>query len=349
MIERIAWPYAVVAGLDCRPKKAWFNATGAEHEPLELRETFKGWVIAGRKLRDYAQAEIVIVLHSSTDPNAVKSVFPRGKLPPLDFGYHVLCHETKHRAFLKGKTPGQSEIKLSLSKLGGVVKITPSFVTDRAARTEDGVELPEGAIVGQADPPISLTIDNDWSGDHIPLRWIDFKKSHLPESALVHVQLVGDKPEVWLNERFKEHLKLLDAKGNRLGGLAGAALRELIWVQVWEKVLPWALEKEDTDRWELPATRIADKWRAEFQRQGLTLPSQPELDADDLNTLSLNIQHCLETGRKLSRVKGIFQLRTLGKEARMMYRISKLDRLRKSEWLREACEKAWGGITGAFP
>jgi hypothetical protein len=312
MIEKIAWPYAVLDALDCQPKKVWFNATGAQREPLELRDTFKGWVIAGRKLQDYTQAEIVILLESNTDPKEFSgSVFSDGKPTAIEFGYHVLCHETKHRAFLKGKTPGQSEIKLNLSELGGVVRITPSFVTSVAAKTKDGVEIPEGAIVGQAEQPIFLTIDNDWSGDHIPLRWVDFKKNKLPESALVHVQLVGDKPEVWLNEKFKQHLNLLDSKGAKLAGLTGAALRELIWAQVWEKILPWALEKEDTARWELPATRIAHKWRAEFERQGLSLPNHNELDADEINALSVNIQHCLETGRKLSRVKAIFQLQTI--------------------------------------
>ena len=311
MIERIAWPYAVLENIACRPKKAWFNADGAEDEPLELRETFKGWVIAGRKLRDYTQADIVIQFESDTDSNEVtKAVFPDGKAPATEFGYHLLCQDTKCRAFLKGRTPGKSEIKLRLSELGGTVILTPCFVTSRSARTKDGVEIPEGAIVGQTARPIYLTIDTDWSGDHLPLRWMDFKENKLPESALVHVQLVGDKPEVWLNERFKEHLTLLDAKGAKLAGIVGAALRELIWTQVWEKVIPWALEKEDPDRWELPATRIAYKWRAEFEKNGLSLPPKDELDADDLNTLSVNIQHCLETGRKLSRIRGVLQLRT---------------------------------------
>ena len=136
----------------------------------------------------------------------------------------------------------------------------------------------------------------------------------LPPSAMIHVQLVGDTPEVWMNKKFKEHLSILDAKGSKIRGIAGAALRELIWVMVWEKVLLWALENEnpdDPDGWKLPATRIAYKWRKTLEQQKLNLPQWQALDSDEMNRTSLVIQHCLETGRKLSRVEEILHFETI--------------------------------------
>jgi hypothetical protein len=309
MSERIAWPYRCFEGLSYSLKEAYFKGPGSPRQPLDFREAPGEWVIAGRILRDYPKAEIGLVIETTTGNDAVTStVLGDGEEHGLDFGYRILCHNTKHRCFVRSKAPGVSEVKMALDAIGGVVQITPLFVATGPARTKDGDKLWTGAIVAPAVKPVLLKIDRDWSGDRIPFVWVDFKLKQLPEGALVHVQLVGDMPEVWLNEKFQKELGVLTTKGNNIAGIAGAALRDVLQVMIWEKILIWALENEG-DNWKNPATRIADKWRKELAHEDLKVPRFEDLDSDEMNGVSLAVQHCIQTGRNLSRVQQLFEFK----------------------------------------
>ena len=151
MIERTAWPYAFFGGLEVKLTDVKFSApkAGVDNEQLEFWQAYKGWIIAGRKLQDYPSgADITISLRAETViKEVVNAVCPAGSDRGLDFGYQIICQQTKHRQFVRADTPGSVNIKLRLTLLGGVVQITPVFITKDATTTSDGVELPCGGIV----------------------------------------------------------------------------------------------------------------------------------------------------------------------------------------------------------
>src|SRR5262249_31338097 len=139
------------------------------------------------------------------------------------------------------------------------------------------VSISAGTIIAIAQKPIILTVDEDWSGETIPVDWLDFESHQLPNNAFVHVALSGGSqvPKVWLNCRFRAQTEavLLRAGDNSPAALTGAALRQFIWQQVWEKVVPWALQEESTEEENWPATRIAKMWRDKFVDAGFSLPA----------------------------------------------------------------------------
>ena len=84
-------------------------------------------------------------------------------------------------------------------------------------------------------------------------------------------------------------------------------MRQWFALMIWEKVLVWAIKNEDLDDENMPATRIATDWRKCFNENNWgDLPDPGNLqDADELDALSMKIQHVLETGKKLSRINRI--------------------------------------------
>ena len=169
-----------------------------------------------------------------------------------------------------------------------------------------------GAILGTSESPVFLHIDQRLIGDNLTVKWCDFSEESVTKKqkkALIHVNLQrsGGIPEVWLNEKFKDELSILSDKGDESVGIAGDAMRQWLALMVWEKVLVWAIKNEDLDAENMPATRIATDWRKCFNENNWgDLPDPGDLqDADELDALSMKIQHVLETGKKLSRINRI--------------------------------------------
>lgn len=315
MLKAQAWPYPVFHGLECAPPTA--SCDGIE---LKVRAAFKGWVVAGGLLKDRSRCKINLTVEIKTPALKVSEmVFNQADAAKISCGVRVLCKESKFRCFIVANKKQSATLELSLEKLRGVAEITPMFVCASPAVASNGIEIQQGAVLGIPTEPIYLTIDEDWTGETIPVDWLDFAEKKLPAEGFMHIEFSGGSqtPQVWLNSKYKLQLEhVLLRKGDASpAGLAGAAMRELFWVQVWQKVLIWALkeENEEDERW--PATRIANYWRDQFNEHGWDLASLDELDAPTLNELTLRIQHCLNTAQKLSRIQGILRFQPDGPTA----------------------------------
>ena len=307
MIKAQAWPYPIFQGLECASPTA--SCDGIE---LKVRAASKGWVVAGGSLKDRSSGKINLTVEIKTPAAKVsEAVFNQSKAINIDCGVRVLCKESKFRCFTVTNKKQSATLELPLEMLRGVVEITPMFVCTNPAVASNGIEIQQGAVLGIPAEAIFLTIDEDWSGETIPVDWLDFEEKKLPAEGFMHVEFSGggQTPQVWLNSKCKAQLEhVLLRKGDASpAGIAGAALRELFWVQVWQQVLIWALKEESDENEKWPATRIANHWRDQFAEHGWELTSLDEFDASALNELMLRIQHCLNTAQKLSRVQGILR------------------------------------------
>jgi hypothetical protein len=307
MIKAQAWPYPVFQGVECLPPTA--NCDGVE---LKVRAASKGWVVAGGSLKDRSSGKISITVEIKTPAAKVaEMVFNSTDAANVDCGVRVLCKESKFRRFSVTSKNQSAVLDLPLEMLRGIAEITPMFVCSNPAIASNGMQIQRGAVLGIPAEPIFLTIDEDWTGETIPVDWLDFEEKKLPAEGFMHVEFSGggQTPQVWLNSKYKlqiEHVLLRKGDASP-AGLAGAAMREFFWVQVWQKVLIWALHEESEENEKWPATRIAGYWRKQFEEHGWDLALPDELDAPVLNELTLRIQHCLNTAQKLSRIQGLLR------------------------------------------
>jgi hypothetical protein len=307
MLKAQAWPYPVFEELECKPPTA--SCDGVE---LKVRAATKGWIVAGGSLKDRSHGKIGLTVEIKTPPSKISEPgFNVVDTANVTCGVRVLCKESKFRCFTTTNNRQTASLELPLEMLRGVAEITPMFVCANSAVASSGVEIQKGAVLAMPAEPIFLTIDEDWTGETIPVDWLDFEKKKLPAEGFMHIEFSGggQVPHVWLNSKYKTQLEhVLLRKGDASpAGLAGAAMREFFWVQIWQKVLIWALKEESEENEKWPATRIADYWRKQFAEHGWELASSDELDAPSLNELTLRIQHCLNTAQKLSRIQGILR------------------------------------------
>lgn len=307
MLEAEAWPYPVFNSVACRLTDAKFGDV-----PLEIEKTSKGYVVSGSQLRERYRGTISLQLEISTPQLEVTNV-TFGSLPPprIACGARVLCQESKFRAFVQAGAEQQVNLVVPLEKLRGVAEINAVFVCDENATTADGTTIEKGSIVGFAQKPIFLTVDENWTGETIPVDWLDFASKQLPAESFVHVELSGGSqvPKVWLNAKYKNQLEaILSRKGDAsAAGLAGAALRELIWASVWGTVVVWSLKEESSEHPEWPSSRIAKFWRGQFDDAGFQLALPEPIDTDLLNEIGLRVQHCLRTAQNPTRINDILR------------------------------------------
>jgi hypothetical protein len=305
MLKADAWPYPVYQDLE-------YELQGARFENTELKTQARSdkLVIIGRQLRNESRGSIVLTLSIKTSMAEIgQTVYGESDISALVSGARLLCLDSKCRRFTPAETGGKIVLSVPLEHLHGVAEITPQVLAGTARAARNGVTVHAGAVVALPREPIVLAIDEDWTGETIPVRWESFKDKGLPEESLLHVQLGGPShvPELWLNTQFRQQVEgvLLRTGGGSPVALAGAAMREFVWIQVWEKVLPWAIENENDEHLEWPSTRIARYWRTQFERNDWDLPNVSELDSGMLDGISMRIQHCLSTGQKLARIHQI--------------------------------------------
>jgi hypothetical protein len=307
MLNAAAWPYPVCGSVECRVKGARFGSV-----PLEIAETAKGYIISGPQLRGRSRGMISLELEITTSLDTVlQTVFGCDKAPRVQCGARVLCQESKFRAFSPAGTNQVVTFEIPLENLRGVAEIDPLFICDESGTASNGIVIEDGAIVGFANKPIFIAVDEDWTGETIPVDWLDFRAKELPAEAFLHVELSGGSqvPKVWLNAKYKNQLQpVLARKGDASpAALADAALRELIWSQVWPTVVVWAFKEESSENSEWPSSRIAKFWRNKFEDIGFDLTVSDPLEIDELNEIALRVQHCLRTAQNLSRINEIFR------------------------------------------
>jgi hypothetical protein len=127
-------------------------------------------------------------------------------------GFRILCEASKYRTFVPA-IPGEStNIALPLDKIRGVAAITPVFVAARDCTARDGTTLVRGALLGASADAIFVTVDEDWTGQIIPIDWLDFSQAQppLPDEAFIHVELASSGeivPRVWLNSKFRSDIE----------------------------------------------------------------------------------------------------------------------------------------------
>jgi hypothetical protein len=307
MLRAAAWPYSVFDSVESRLSQAKFGEV-----MLDIAATAKGYIISGSQLRDRSHGVITLQIEITTPPHEVASaVFGSNPVPRMLCGVRVLCKESKFRSFTKAANGQTVTLEIPLQKLRAVAEINPFFVCDEDGISSNGTAIERGSILGVASKPVFLTVDEDWTGETIPVDWLDFAAKQLPKEAFLHVELSGGSqvPKVWLNKKYEDQLQhILTRKGDASpAGLAGAALRELIWSQVWEKVVVWAVKEESAEHPEWPSSRIAKFWRTEFERHGFDLVIEDPIETGALNEVGLRIQHCLRTAQNLTRIQEILR------------------------------------------
>jgi hypothetical protein len=307
MLKATAWPYPVHEDL----RYALISVRYGE-VVLNPSESSKGLVVDCASLRDRSEGTITMRLSIQTPSVEVcRHVLARPDSVPVTSGVRVLCKESKFRRFFPADPSGSVVAEVPLCQLRGIAQADILFFADHDTLATNQVAIAAGSIIAIAPRPVILTLDEDWSGETIPVDWLDFESSQLPNNAFLHVELYGGSrvPRVWLNSRFRPQTEavLLRAGDNSPAAIAGAALRQLVWQQVWEKVLPWALREESTEEDNWPANRIAKMWRENFAEQNFDLPDPDNLDAQALNELSVNLQHCLLSAQNLARVNGLLR------------------------------------------
>ncbi len=189
------------------------------------------------------------------------------------------------------------------------------FTTATDCKTKGGVVLTVGAVVATARDPLTITIDEDWTGEIIPIRWVNFASATppLPDEALFHVELSDSGevlPSLWLNEKFKDELgTVINHVGlNSAPGIAGHLMRQFLWLQFWQRAVPWAVKYESDDNEQWPASRIATMWRAIFSRNQWNWPSPDEINFDSLEEMSTKIQHHLKQGEEIAQARRLWKI-----------------------------------------
>ena len=283
MLKTNAWPYPVIEDLKFEFLGAIFDG-----HPLEHKTTGKGIVIDGQKLRALGTGDITVRAKIVTPAEEVyRHTFGNGGVSGLSVGFRVFCETSKYRQFAPARPEEQNEIVIPLKMVRGGVQVTPIYTTSASCTTRTGVSLEAGAVVALAKEPLIITIDEDWTGEVIPIRWVNFAAATpaLPEEALFHVELSGAGevlPSLWLNEKFKDDLgTVINHVGlNSSPGIAGHVMRQFLWLQFWQRALPWGIKYESDEHEEWPASRIAAMWRTTYSHNGWAWPRREEINMD---------------------------------------------------------------------
>jgi hypothetical protein len=307
MLKATAWPYPVHEEL-----RYALGSVSYGNVVFNPTESSKGLVVDCASLRDHSEGTIIMRVSIQTPSLEVRQhVLAQPDSVSVTSGVRVLCKESKFRRFFRADPNGSVVAELPLRQLRGIAQADILFLADEDTLAANHVAITAGSIIATAPRPVILTLDEDWAGETIPVDWLDFESRQLPNNAFIHVELSGGSqvPRVWLNSRFRAQTEavLLRAGGNSPAALAGAALRQLFWQQVWEKVLPWALKEESAEEENWPATRIAKMWRENFAEHNFPLPAPDNLDAQAFNELSMHLQHCLLAAQNLARVHGLLR------------------------------------------
>ena len=177
------------------------NATFEQRE-LERHNASRKIVVDGQHLRRRGRGTVSIVAKILTTPTEVaQHVLGNNRDHDATAGFRVLCEASKYRTLQRAIPGANTTIELPLEKLRGSVTITPVFTTVRDCLALDGSSIVEGAVIALSGEPVVVVIDEDWLGDVIPIRWVDFAamEPSLPEKRssmcscrrLVCVEKVG--------------------------------------------------------------------------------------------------------------------------------------------------------------
>jgi hypothetical protein len=311
MLKANAWPYPVFENLE-------FELLGATFEgrPLEHKTTSKGIIIDGQRLRALGSGTITVraKINTATE-DIIQYAFGRDGAAPVTAGFRVFCETSKFRQFAPTRSGEQHEIAIPLQMVRGGVQVAPFFTAAAPCITRTGVPLTTGAVIALAKDPLTITIDEDWTGEVIPIRWVNFATATppLPEEALFHVELSGSGevlPSLWLNEKFKDELgTVINHVGlNSPPGIAGHLMRQFLWLQFWQRALPWAIKYESEEQEEWPASRIAAMWKAIYTRNQWSWPRREEINIEVLEEMSTMIQHHLKQGEAIAQVRRLWQV-----------------------------------------
>lgn len=311
MLKANAWPYPVFEPVDFEMLGASFDGNELQH-----RQTSKGFVVDGHRLRALGVGTLTIKTRITTSAKEVaRHVFGRDEPTRVSAGFRIFCETSKYRCIVPVQPGEEHEMSIPLQMVRGGVQISPLFTANEACTASNRVALEIGSLVGYAKNPITLAIDEDWTGEHITIRWVNFETEDppLPRDALFHVELSGAGevlPQLWLNERFKNDL---GSVMNHVGlassqAIAGHVLRQFLWFNFWERAVPWAIKFESEEHEEWPASRIGAMWRAAFRRNGWEWPTPGETNLEMLGDLSTKIQHHLKQGEALAQVRRVWRI-----------------------------------------
>jgi hypothetical protein len=307
MLKANAWPYSVFEDVRYRLASVHYGQL-----PLPSAESSKGVLVDCSSLRERSSGAITVRVRVETTPSDVCAhVFEPADAADATAGMRALCKESKFRKFFAADGNGNVIAELPLERLRGGVQLETMFLAAGAVVTRDGVAISAGAVLSISQKPIIITLDEDWTGETIPVDWLDFEARGLAKGAFIHVELSGGSqvPRVWLNAAYRTQIEgvLVRTGDNSPAALAGAAMRQFVWQHVWERVVLWAVREESSEDENWPSTRIAKSWRERFAEQDWQLPSPDNLDVNGVNELSLRIQHCLLAAQNLARVNGLFR------------------------------------------
>ncbi|MBI3851390.1 MAG: hypothetical protein HY298_14100 [Verrucomicrobia bacterium] len=307
MLKATAWPYPVFDDVRYSLDSVKFGQIS-----FEACESAAGLVVDCGSLRERNDGSIQVGLKIETAcEEVIAHVFDAARRTSVTPGVRVLCKESKFRKFFEADGNGQVAVEIPINRLRGVAQLDVLFLASGNATANNSVSVSRGVVVGVSSQPIVLTVDEDWTGDTLPVDWLDFSANNLPKEAFVHVELSGGSqtPKVWLNAKYRGQIEtvLLRTGDNSPAALAGASMRVFLWQQIWEKVLIWALREESADQEKWPATRIAKMWRSNFSENEWELPNVDNLDVHGMIELSVRIQHCLLVAQNLSRINGILR------------------------------------------
>jgi hypothetical protein len=308
MLKANAWPFPVFEDVALEVQSATFQG-----RPLEKKITSRGVVIEGQHLRELSAGDVILSASIPTTLREIsEAVFGNKSADGIVAGFRVLCETTKYRDFIPVSENQTIQISIPLGKTRGVVSVAPIFRTTRS-REANGWNIPAGATIGLSRDSIFLTIDEDWTGQQIPIDWLDFGSQNppLPNESFVHVELSGSGqviPKAWLNKKFEPEIgRIINHAGlNSPPGVARHIFRQFILLQIWQNVLIWAIKHENEESVDWPSTRITGMWRDRFQEFEWELPRKDELTMEILDDLSLKIQHCLKTGQELAYAKNLW-------------------------------------------
>ena len=307
MLKANAWPHPVFEEVAYELQSAVFQGRS-----LKQKLTSRGIIVEAQGLRELGDGDVVLntkILTSTAEVAA--EVFGAAAQDGIIRGFRVLCELTKYRDFVSlPEANAETQIIIPLGKVRGVVSITPMF---RAKDTPNESVVPAGATVGVARCPVYVTVDEDWTGEQIPIDWLDFaaQTPPIPDEAFVHVELSNSGqivPKAWLNKKFETEIgTIINHAGlNSPQGVARHVVRQFILVQVWREILIWAIRHESVDNENWPSTRIVEMWRDRFRESNWELPSKEDLTLDVLDDVSLKVQHCLKTGQELAHINKLW-------------------------------------------
>ncbi len=210
MLKATAWPIPVFEDVQ-------FTITSVRCGPIEVCpvETSKGYVIDCSSLRSRSDGQIVLAARIDTTAEEISAhVFGEAKSVPIRSGLRLLCKRAKFRSFYEADATGEVNAEIPVSKLRGIAQLDILCTTRGSGESSNGVSS-AGSSLAELLKPIVLAVDDDWTGETIPVDWLDFASNQMPSEALIHVALSGggQTPEVYLNSAFREQIEPVLLRG----------------------------------------------------------------------------------------------------------------------------------------